>query len=110
MTGSSEMHRCLARYALDLHSHGHLDRSISLGHLAQNHYEQFTLFGGIEHINEAVVLDRDALARRPRPDIFPGQACNDLEVRYHQLGTSTRRLSLIKRHWDFIHQCTLIGK
>ncbi|KAN0094814.1 hypothetical protein V8E55_003101, partial [Tylopilus felleus] len=74
----------LARYALDLHSHGHLDRSISLGHLAQNLYEQFTLFGGIEHINEAATfLDQKALGLHPPVHSDREIALKDAVIRFN---------------------------
>ena len=76
--------------ALELHPPGHSDRSKSLSDLAAVLSARYKQLGGVEHLDEAIVLGREALDLRPQG--HPGRSMSlnilaaVLSARYKQLG------------------------
>ncbi|KAI9570923.1 hypothetical protein HD554DRAFT_2327256 [Boletus coccyginus] len=78
------------REALDLRLQGHPDRWMSLNNLAVHLSSLYEQLGGMEDLDEAIVLAREALNHRPQggPDrsMSLGNLGSLLSTRYNQLG------------------------
>ncbi|KAI9567585.1 CHAT domain-containing protein [Boletus coccyginus] len=66
--------------ALDLLPQGHPDRSGSLSNLAIRLSNRYNQPGGVEDLNEAIVLDREGLELRPQGHPYRSMSLNNLAL------------------------------
>ena len=108
--------RVALAFHLQLQVEGRPNRSTSLNNLAVDLFTRYQQLGAMEDLDEAIVLNREALDLRPRATRAPPSLNNlavDLSTRYNQLEATedlneaivlVREAIAFARKLDFLHR------